>query len=222
MMASADSLRGEEPTLTALDADPASCRALKDIGGQLGLAVEVYPSVADLLLYGDPRRPGCLVIDLHTAGAPWSRVVSLLVDRGIVLPVILATARPEIAEAVEAIQAGAIDYLEKPMDSARLVRAIERAVAHDAKHHRRSVYCARVQRRMQRLTDSQRRVLGLVMEGRGNKAIAAELHMSVRAVEDHRAKVKKTMRVRSLAELIRAVIAVDGQHGKLPLPAESR
>lgn len=204
------SLGYDEPVVFILDSDRETRHALKALVKRLRQHAESYASLEEFLAGCDARRPGCALIDAHLPGAPGEVAVRHLAQRGIFLPVILLAARPEVAVAVRAMKAGAFDFLKKPWQDERLAEAIHDAIASDAANRQRLAYCHKVRQRLERLTPGERRVLELLVDGKSNRAIAVELGVHVRTVEVRRAKVMQKMRARSLAELVRAAVAVWG------------
>lgn len=150
-----------------------------------------------------PRAPSCLLLDVRMPGLSGLALFERLVERGLtpVLPVIFLTGHADVPTAVAAVKRGAFDFVEKPFSDNALVDRIEQALAASAtaiaarrRHHA-------VQRAVSELTDRERDVMHLVVEGRPNKLIADALNISVRTVEVHRARVFDKMNVRSAVEL---------------------
>jgi two-component system, LuxR family, response regulator DctR len=150
-----------------------------------------------------PDAPGCLLLDVRMPGMSGLALFDRLLERGLVarLPVIFLTGHGDVPTAVAAVKRGAFDFVEKPFSDNALVDRIEQAIALsrqalDAQGARHAVRQA-----LAELTDRERDVMRLVVEGRPNKLIADELGISVRTVEVHRARVFDKMRVRSAVEL---------------------
>ena len=150
-----------------------------------------------------PAAPACLLLDVRMPGISGLALFERLVERGLIegLPVIFLTRHGEVRTAVSAVKRGAFDFVEKPFSDNALVDRIEQAlkVSESAIHARERR--ERVKRRLGELTDRERDVMRLVIEGRPNKLIADELAISVRTVEVHRARVFEKMDVRSAVEL---------------------
>ena len=150
-----------------------------------------------------PRAPSCLLLDVRMPGMSGLALFDRLVDRGLtpVLPVIFLTGHADVPTAVAAVKRGAFDFVEKPFSDNALVDRVEQALAASdaaiAARRRRQA----VQRAVTELTDRERDVMRLVVEGRPNKLIADALNISVRTVEVHRARVFDKMNVRSAVEL---------------------
>ena len=129
-----------------------------------------------------------------------------LIRDKISLPIVFVTGHGNVAMAVEAIQAGAVNFLEKPVQEQRLWDSIRKAIDLDAQSRRRLARRRRAEERMSKLTPGEREVLNLILEGKMNKEIAAELDLSTRTIEDRRAKLMRKMDAQCLAELIQLVM----------------
>ena len=150
-----------------------------------------------------PRAPGCMLLDVRMPGTSGLALFERLADAGLVgvLPVIFLTGHGDVPTAVSAVKRGAFDFFEKPFSNNALVDRIEQALAQSA-----AALAERDERSAARdaladLTEREREVMRLVIEGRPNKLIADELQISVRTVEVHRARVFEKMNVRSAVEL---------------------
>lgn len=150
-----------------------------------------------------PTAPGCLLLDMRMPGASGLVLFERLADRGLIqtLPVIFLTGHGDVPTAVSAVKRGAFDFVEKPFSDNALVDRIEQALKASETAIRARDRRDRLQRRLNELTDRERDVMRLVIEGRPNKLIADELSISVRTVEVHRARVFEKMEVRSAVEL---------------------
>jgi len=191
-----------EPAVLVLDQDSAVCQALRAIAGPFGVAVEFYRSAEPYFQSCDPDQPGCLFADPDTPGVGGLGFFARLARHRVHLPVVFTSPCGEVPAVVLAMKAGAFDYLQKPCDPADLGRVLAGALQWDAENHQRIVGFHRVQRRLGCLTPAERDVLQLLLAGMGNRAMAAELHVSVRAIEVRRAKIMEKMKAHSLAELV--------------------
>lgn len=198
----------DEPVVFVIDRDPRFCQTLRTTVKRLGLRAEYYGSVEEFCQAVEAERPGCLVIDLQ--GARWglNALFERLGREGIYLPVVVVSAAPEVPAVVEAIRTGALNYLEKTCGEARLVAALQEALAWDAQHRRELLDVVRFQRRLSRLTAAEREVLDLVVGGMSNREVAAALGRSERAIEARRAKIRKKLKARGLADLVRQTEAL--------------
>jgi two-component system response regulator DctR len=151
----------------------------------------------------DLRDPSCLLLDVRMPGMSGLALFDRLIERGLVevLPVIFLTGHADVPTAVAAVKRGAFDFVEKPFSDNALVDRVEQALARSAEVLARLRNVQAVERRLAELTDRERDVMRLVVEGRPNKLIADELDISVRTVEVHRARVFEKMDVKSAVEL---------------------
>ena len=150
-----------------------------------------------------PGSPSCLLLDVRMPGTSGLVLFERLVQRGLLaaLPVIFLTGHGDVASAVAAVKRGAFDFVEKPFSDNALVDRIEQALKRSEAAIRRRLERSAVQGRLSELTERERDVMRLVIEGRPNKVIADELQISVRTVEVHRARVFEKMAVKSAVEL---------------------
>jgi two-component system, LuxR family, response regulator FixJ len=201
-------------TIIVLDRDQALCQALRLVSASL--EVEFFRLGSDFFRLGDPHRPGCLFFDPRTPGCDGLGLLGQLAERNFHLPVIVVSAKPDVATVVRAMKAGALDFLEKPCVGPRLADALDTALQWDADNRPRLALNARVKRRLERLVSSEYEVLVLLVRGMSNKAAAAELSVSVRTIEVRRASVMKKMRAASLAELVRLTSPAIGLEPRPP------
>ncbi len=150
-----------------------------------------------------PPRPACLLLDVRMPGMSGLALFERLVERGLhqALPVIFLTGHADVPTAVSAVKRGAFDFCEKPFSDNALVDRVEQALAQSATIVQAQQARARLRQRLGELTDRERAVMQLVIEGLPNKRIADQLDISVRTVEVHRARVFDKMEVKSAVEL---------------------
>ena len=150
-----------------------------------------------------PVAPSCLLLDVRMPGMSGLSLFERLVERGLIaaLPVIFLTGHGDVPTAVAAVKRGAFDFVEKPFSDNALVDRIEQALQRSEAAIRARLARESVRKRLAELTEREREVMRLVVEGRPNKLIADELDISVRTVEVHRARVFEKMDVRSAVEL---------------------
>jgi len=150
-----------------------------------------------------PPRPACLLLDVRMPGMSGLALFECLVERGLhqALPVIFLTGHADVPTAVSAVKRGAFDFCEKPFSDNALVDRVEQALAQSATIVQAQEVRARLRQRLGELTDRERAVMQLVIEGLPNKRIADQLDISVRTVEVHRARVFDKMEVKSAVEL---------------------
>jgi FixJ family two-component response regulator len=192
-----------QATIFVVDDDPAVSRALASAGKLLGLPVQAYGSAAAFLEAFDPDQPGCLVLDIKMPGMTGLELQQRLNEEGSRLPIIMISGHADVPIAVEAMRNGALTLLEKPFRLDELIVQIRRALAEDAASRANQAAQSVAADRLRQLTRKEREVLDLLISGKTNKEIASALHLSIRAVEDRRARMMKKMQVRSVAELVR-------------------
>ncbi len=167
-----------------------------------GLAVAAYASGPELLAAIDARRlRGCLLLDVRMEPMSGLQLHAALLVRGVDLPVIFLTGHGDIPMAVDALQAGAFDFVEKPFGDAALVQRVQRALAVEAARHAADAQRGERAARLASLSEREHAVMHLVAAGRLNKQIADDLGIAVRTVEVHRARVFAKLGLRSAAEL---------------------
>ena len=173
----------------------------------MDLHVETHATAQEFLDVYDRARPGCLVLDVRMPGLSGLDLQEKLSAQQIRIPIIFITGHGEVSAAVRAMKSGAIDFIEKPFSDQVLLNRIQQAIAQDVQARRDQVQRAKTSARLAVLTPREREVLTLVVAGRSNKAIAAQLGVSSKTVEAHRANVMKKMKVHSLSELVRLYLA---------------
>jgi FixJ family two-component response regulator len=194
------------PVVYVVDDDDAVRSALKMLVKSVGLAVEGYGSAPDFLAHFDTHRCSCLVLDVRMPGMSGLELQQELNQRGVIIPVIFITGHGDIPMAVEAMQHGAFDFLQKPFRDQDLIDRIQRALARDATNRLQLQQGDRIREHLAALTPREQEVLGLLVSGKQNKVMAAQLGVSQRTVEIHRARVMEKMEANSVAQLVRMVI----------------
>lgn len=173
-----------------------------------GYQVRCYDSAAAFLAAWHPGLCGCLVLDVRMPEMSGLELHEKLDDLGSTLPIIFVTGHGDVPMAVGALQRGACDFIEKPFHDADLLARIRRALELDQQLSERRLRDSAISHRLQLLTQREREVMDLVVAGKLNKQIADELDISMKTVEAHRARVMEKMGVRTLAELVKAVMSV--------------
>jgi FixJ family two-component response regulator len=190
-----------EPTVFIVDDDPDIRCAVSLLVRSVGLAAETFPSAPAFLEYFDSSRLGCLVLDIRMPGMSGLELQKELRVRGVGLPVIFLTAHGEITLAIQAIRAGAIDFIQKPYSPQYLLERIHEAIAIERAQHCKCALAVQVQQRVNRLTGREREVMHLLAEGISTKLVASRLTISPKTVENHRAKVLEKMNVDNPTQL---------------------
>jgi two-component system response regulator FixJ len=194
-----------QPTVFVID-DQASVRnALGELLNVFGFHVETFASADAFLADYDPMRSGCVVADVRMPGTDGIELVHEIARRNLSLPVVLISGHADVPMAVAAIKAGADDFIEKPIDDAQLIAAINRCLMRTLERDA-STTDSRLAEMFARLTPRQVEVFDLVAEGYTSQAIAARLNIRPRTVESYRAEVMEKMRAQSVAVLVRQAI----------------
>lgn len=209
----------QEARVFVIDDDPAVGRALRALLEDAGYPVEVFPAARAFLRAYRPKPPECLLVDVTMPGMSGLELLERLKAQGFDVPVVVITGRQEIGVAVQAMRAGAVDFLEKPVSSDQLLDALGRALECDRQSTGVASERVEAERRIARLTPREREVMALLAEGLANKQVAARLKISPRTVENHRARVMEKLGVHSLAEIVRlAILARVSRLGSANLP----
>jgi len=195
-----------ERTVFVVDDDDAARDSLVMLLKSDGMASRGFASAHDFLATFDPAARGCIVTDLRMPSMDGIELIRALKGLGCLLPVIVITGHADVSRAVDAMKAGATDFIEKPYESEQLLRAVRGCVEENDAAVDANAVRTRVHRRLESLTGRERQVLGLIVEGASNKVIAATLSISPRTVEIYRANVMSKMRAESLSDLIRSTI----------------
>ena len=190
------------PRIFIVDDDPALRDALRQLLETAGLQVKAYASGDTFLAACEYEQPDCVVLDMAMPGMSGYDVQASLIKRDLQFPVIFLTGHGDIPMAVNAVQAGAVDFLEKPVQRDVLLERISRALALNEERHQTECYAQEIRQRHARLSTREREVMDLVVSGLSNKEIARQLGLSHRTVETHRNHLMYKMGATGLAELI--------------------
>jgi len=196
------------PTIFVVDDDSAVRDALKLLLRSVGQAVETFGSGQEFIEAYSEDRPGCLVLDIRMPGMSGLELQQRLNERHSILPIIFITGHGDVPMAVEAMQAGAVDFIQKPFRDQDLIDRINQALEKDSNNRAALGERNDIRHRLETLTPREREVLDLVVHGKANKVIAGDLKLSQRTVEIHRARVMEKMQASSLAHLVRMVLEV--------------
>ena len=194
------------PTVFVVDDDPGVREGLCILLASVDLRAETYGSAEEFLDAYDPARPGCLVADVRMPSASGLELQETLAARGIELPVIIISGHGDIPMAVQAIKAGALDFIEKPFRGQDLLDRIQAGVRVDAERRAARARAADTQARLASLTPRERQVLDMLVSGQTNKAIATDLNLSHKTIEFHRTRLMEKMGAESLVQLVRLAL----------------
>jgi RNA polymerase sigma factor (sigma-70 family) len=202
------------PTVFIVDDDAPVRDSLAMLLELKGYHTRTYASAEAFLERYRPEWAGCLVLDLRMGGMSGIDLQAELARRGNALPVIMVTAHGDVATTRTALKAGAVDFIEKPIDDQALLAAIAAAIDRDAHERRTAAARAVTGERLARLTPREREVLDRVAGGRHNREIAAELGISPRTVEVYKSRLMEKLQVERIPELIRLVLDYQGTRGR--------
>jgi FixJ family two-component response regulator len=202
----------EQSFVFIIDDDPAVRRSLENLLRSVDLVPRSFGSTDDFLLAELPDAPACLVLDVNLPGLSGLEFQRGMTGSGIRLPVVFITGHGDIPMSVSAMKAGAIEFLTKPFRDQDFLDAVHKGIEHHRVHRKEYAILAEYRERFNSLTPREREVMALVVAGRLNKQIAAELQLSEITVKVHRARVMSKMQAKSLPDLVRSAdrLAADG------------
>ena len=194
------------PSVYIVDDDEGARNSLRFLLKSVGLVAATFESAQEFLRAYQPHQPGCLVLDVRMPGMSGLELQQELNRRGAVIPVVFVTGHGDVPMAVEAIQQGAFDFVQKPYREQELLDRIQRALVKDKSNRQALQERDRIRSRLESLTPREREVMQLMTRGKPNKVMAAELGLSQRTVEIHRAHVMEKSGATSIAQLVRMVL----------------
>lgn len=202
------------PIVYVVDDDEAVRVSLKRLIESVGLSVQAFAEATEFLATYQPDQLGCLVLDVRMRGMSGLELQERLAEMNADLPIIFITGHADVPMAVRVMQAGAVDFIEKPFNDQVLLDRIQQSIADHVERRKTQRQWAGVHERLNRLTPRERQVLDLVLDGKANKEIAADLGVSCRAVEARRAKIMERMEVDSVAQLAQLVCLARAANGQ--------
>jgi FixJ family two-component response regulator len=204
----------EAPIVFVVDDDESLREALRSLFRSVSLRVETFGSAADLLRSKLPDVASCLVLDVRLPGVSGLDFQAELAKANIHIPIIFMTGHGDIPMSVQAMKAGAVDFLTKPFRDQDMLDAVAAAIERDRSRRKDEQRLSDVRARFDGLTEREREVMGLVTVGLMNKQIAGELRLSEITVKIHRGHVMRKMAARSLADLVRMAEALGVRRAK--------
>ena len=197
-----------ESIVFIIDDDPLYRESSERLVRSVGFSVQSFQSARDFLNSRRPNVPSCLVLDVRMPGLSGLDLQQELARAGVRIPIIFVTGHGDIPMSVQAMKAGAVEFLTKPFRDQALLDAIRQAIRHDRVARQQHARNAELSRRYESLNPREREVLKCVVSGMLNKQIAGELGITERTVKFHRGHIMRKMQVKSLAELIRTAEAL--------------
>src|SRR5689334_20173997 len=196
-----------------VDDDAGVRNAMRSLLKSVGLNSQLHASAQEFLSSYSPAQAGCLLLDIRMPGMSGLELQQELNVRGATIPVIFMTGHGDVPMAVEAMQHGAFDFLQKPFRDQDLLDRIQKAITRDGKLRESLGEHTKIRARLETLTEREREVMDLMVLGKQNKAIAQDLGVSPRTIEIHRARVMEKMDVQSVAELVRMMLDIKSNDG---------
>lgn len=195
-------------TIHIVDDDPSTRNYLKELILSDNYKAKVYESADSFLeIYRDDGL-GCIILDLHLPGISGLDLQSQLTSKNIDLPVIMITGYGDVPTAVKAMKAGVLDFIEKPFRGKFMLERIQNAISRHRDTRQQKQDNGDINKCIDSLTNREKEVFALVVQGKQNKDIATELGISIKTVEVHRANVMSKMQANSIAELVRMHLQV--------------
>ncbi|MCU7931941.1 MAG: response regulator transcription factor [Candidatus Thiodiazotropha sp. (ex Codakia rugifera)] len=198
-----------KPTVFVVDDDEEVRNALKLLFESVGLPVICYASAVEYLERFNAALPGCLVVDIRMPGMSGLDMQEKLIEQPIHPPVIIISGHGDVPMAVRAVQAGAVNFIEKPFRDQILLDSVHRAIAMDAERRGEASRLSEIHEHLDQLTPREREVLDLVITGMRNKNISEQLGITLSTVEAHRSRVMEKMQADSLSHLMRMMLTLE-------------
>jgi FixJ family two-component response regulator len=197
------------PTVHVVDDDPQVAKALARLLREHGFRTAVFDSAEAFLAQCDVSAPGCLVLDVNLPGLDGLALQRRLAEGGPAWPIVFMTGHGDIPMSVQAVKAGAVDFLTKPVAAEVLLAAVRAGLAQDARSRQAQAESAALRQRHASLTVREREVLAGLVAGKLNKQIAADLGIVEPTVKFHRARIMERMQARTVAELMHLVARLE-------------
>ncbi len=208
--------QASDALIAIVDDDPSVREGLSSLIRSAGLQVETFASAQEFLSRRGAGAPSCLVLDLQMPGLSGLDLQKRMAEAGVEIPIVFLTGHGNIPASVQAMKAGAVEFLTKPFDDQELLRAIQEAVERDRRSRQQHAEMRELRNRYESLTAREQEVMQQVISGLLNKQIAAELNITEFTVKIHRGHVMHKMCADSLADLVRMAESLGIRSHKQP------
>jgi len=202
-------VQADDTVVMIVDDDAAVRDSLAVLLSTAGLEVEAYASGEEFLDAWTPVKAGCLVLDIRMPGISGLELLERLNASRSRIPVVIITGHGDVKIAVKAMKLGAVDFIEKPFKYEAIIESIRDALWREEQDHGREVQVASYLERLALLTERERQIYDIMVQGDPNKVIAAKLDISPRTVEIHRAHVMEKLKARNLSQLVKMAILTE-------------
>jgi FixJ family two-component response regulator len=196
-------MRESEAVIAIVDDDPWARDGLQRLIRSAGWRAETFASAQEFLARPGTEEPSCLVLDLQLPGLSGLDLQKRMAEVGLEIPIVFLTGHGDIPASVQAMKAGAVEFLTKPVDDQKLLQAIQEAIERDRRTREQHAEVRELRDRYESLTPREQEVMQQVVSGLLNKQIAAELNITEVTVKFHRGHIMRKMRADSLADLVR-------------------
>ena len=198
-----------QATVHIVDDDAAMRNALSLLLVTESLPVRTYASAEEFLRSVQPTSRGCLLLDVRMPGMSGLELQQVLKEKQIAMPIIIMTGYADVPTAVQAMKAGAFDFIEKPFDNDRLLQRVHACLQVSEQVQTEQNMQQEGEEKIRRLTQRERQVMDLLVQGHQNRVIAAKLGISPRTVEIHRARVMEKLEAHSLSDIVRLALMIE-------------
>lgn len=199
------------PTVFVVDGDPLAATAVANLTRTMNLGCECFTSGRAFLARVDATRTGCAVLEVRVPDVNGLEIQRQMAAAGIPMPVLFLSGHATVSIAVQALRGGAVHFLQKPVREHELWAALEEAITRDARLRQQRMREAQCQERMSRLTAADWQLFKMLLAGHRNREIASEWGVSTRAIELRRSKLMHKLGIRTMREMVRLVIDVEGR-----------
>jgi FixJ family two-component response regulator len=177
----------------------------------VGHEAETFASGDEFLAFCSQEISGCLILDIRMPGMSGLELQEQLHKQGVNIPIIFITGHGDVPMAVQAMKHGAMDFLQKPFREQDLVDRVNEALEKDVNTNKFALQRTEIEQRVTNLTPRERQIMNMIVQGKASKVIAIDLGLSQRTVETHRSRIMRKMQSRSLAELVRMAVLIQGE-----------